>query len=357
MGNDNLASGFSSNPFMVGYDNRIFEEDETLGFRFPGGRLISSKGFVLLEEIIRGVRTGYPTFLNMGDSSTSGWDSNRIFKGNQDPNAPFFGYKTYPTLLEEQLFAHVFNGGVPGYTSYQGKKYLELLLKKLSRSGVTVDYVTIYFGNNDCTYNQYEDKVRLDAKIPSESSRGERVTVEDYKRNIKCMIETCCEYGVKPILIVPPVHYDWEPGVRSDKYREESLEILGNLGDSQLAQELERACVLFEQSKFQQSSEADRVLPRLKLAYRKALLQAARETRTDLIDVQRQIPLTDNKEYFADYCHPLETVNQMIVDKIKKIRDRDLFHKPLKRRIREFFKRRVHSKSPNQPPTDIYTLY
>ncbi len=358
MTNKTETNGFSENPFMIGYDNRIFEGDETLGFRFPDGKLITSQSFVPLEEIVRGVRTGYPTFLNLGDSSTSGWNSNRTFKRNQDPNAPFFSYKTYSTLLEKQLFANVFNAGVPGYTSHQGKKYLDLLLKKLSRSGVKIDYVTIYLGNNDCTYNQHEDKVRLDAKMPSESSRGERVTIEDYKRNIRNMIETCIDYGVKPILIVPAVHYDWEPGIRADKHREESLEVLRNLGNSQLTEELERAGVLYEDGKYEQSCETDRVLPRLKSSYRKALLKIARQTSTDLIDIQNEIPLTDNDEYFADYCHPLEKTNQMIVDKIREIRNRDLFYRPIFKKIKDFFGLSNTKKKPTDgPPSDIYTLY
>ena len=359
MTNKTKRNGFSENPFMIGYDNKIFEGDETLGFRFPDGKLITSQSFAPFEEIVRGVRTGYPTFLNIGDSSTSGWDSNRTFKGNQDPNAPFFSYKTYSTLLEEQLFANVFNAGVPGYTSHQGKKYLDLLLKKLSRSRVQVDYVTIYLGNNDCTYNQHEDRVRLDAKIFSESSRGERVTVEDYKRNIRSMIETCIDYGVKPILIVPAIHYDWEPGIRADKHREESLEVLRNLGNSQLAKELERARTLYETSKYEHSCETDRVLPRLKSRYRKALLKIAKQTRVvDLIDVQKQIPLTNNDEYFADYCHPLEKTNQMIVDRIREIRNRDLFYRPILKRIKDFLGLGSIKKKPTDGPApDIYTIY
>lgn len=345
---------FSQNPLMIGYDNKIFEGDEALGFRFPQGRLISSKGFILLEELIAGIRRGEPTFLNIGDSSTSGWDSNRTFKENEDPDAPFFSYKTYSDLLQEKLFSNVINAGVPGYTSYQGMIYLKILLKRLAKSSVKVDYVTIYFGNNDCTYNQHEDKVRLDAKIPSPSSRGERVTVEDFRRNINHMIETCRDYGAKPIIIIPPVHYDWEPGIRADKYREESLEVLQSLGNGQLAQELERARVLYEQSQFEPSCEADRVLPRLKSVYRKALLRVARTTKTDIIDVQRQIPLTDNSEYFADYCHPLERTNQMIVDAIRKIRIHDLFHRPFLRRIKDVFKSEKNMKPREGPPPNIY---
>ncbi len=345
---------FSENPVMIGYDNRIFEGDETLGFKFPDGRLITSKGFVSLDELISKTIKCYPVFLNIGDSSTSGWDSNRIFKGSEDLNAAFFSYKTYSDLLQEQLGSNVINAGVPGYTSYQGRRYLEILLKKLFKSRVRVDYVTIYFGNNDCTYNQYEDKVKLDAKMPSASSRGERVNVEDFRQNLRYMIELCREYGARPILIIPPAHYDWEPGIRADKYREESLKILQNLGNGQLAQELEKARSLYEQCKFKQSCDTDRVLPRLKSAYRKALLQVARTTKTDMINVQSQIPLTDNAEYFADYCHPLERTNQMIVDRIKEIRHRDLFHKPLLRRIKDAFKSDKGVKPRDGPPPNIY---
>ena len=353
----NKINGFSDNPFMIGYDNRIFEGDVNLGFRFPEGKLISSKEFVPLEEIVNRLRTGYFTFLNIGDSSTSGWDSNRTFKGNQDINAPFFSYKTYSALLEEQLFANVINAGVPGYTSYQGRKYLELLLRKLSKMSTQVDYVTIYFGNNDCTYNKYEDRVRLDAKIHSESSNGERVSVEDFKRNIRSMIETCRDYRVKPILIVPPVHHDWEPGIRADKHREDSLEALRNLNNEQLAEELEKARVLYKQSKFKQACESDRVLPRLKSAYRKALVQITKETRVDLIDVQSQIPLTNNDAYFADYCHPLEKTSQMFIDKIRAIIDRDLFHKPILTRVKEFFRRNTKKKQTDGHSPNIYRFY
>jgi lysophospholipase L1-like esterase len=354
-------NGFSNNPFMIGYDNRIFEGDDNLGFKFPGDRLISKEGFVELDKIIIKVmkNTGYPVILNMGDSSTSGWDSNKTFKGNENLNAPFFNYKTYSDLLEEQLFANVINAGVPGYTTYQGRKSLEILLKRLATEEVKADYVTIYFGNNDCTYNQIEDKVRIDRKKPSSRNRGERVSLADYKRNIKSMIKTAREYGVKPILIVPPVHHDWEPGIRADKHREESVEILKQLGDSPLAKELQTAKGLYIQGKYRQACEKDRVLPRLKEKYRKALICLARETKTCMIDIQGNIPLTDNSDYFADYCHPIEKTNQMIVDRFIKIRNKDIFHKPFLSKIKDWFKilYQENIKDAGRPPKDTYTMY
>ncbi len=264
--------GFSENPFMIGYDNRIFEGDELLGFKFPNRRVIYADRFISLDEALGEVRTGYPTFINIGDSSTSGWDSNKTFKGNENPNSPFFNYKTYSDLLREQLFANVINSGVPGYTSYQGRRYLETLLREISGKQMRVDYVTIFFGNNDCTYNQFEDKVRIDHKKPSEQNDGERVTTEDFRKNLISMIEITREYGTKPILIVPPVHYDWEPCIRADEYKEESLEVIKKLEGTELGKEVQEARRLYEQRRYKKSCEKDRVLPRLKEAYRKAIL-------------------------------------------------------------------------------------
>lgn len=326
------TNGFSNNPFMIGYDSQIFEGDEDLGFKFPQGKLISSRGFKSLEESVVRIRSGYPTFLNMGDSSTSGWNSNNVYRGNQNPNAPFFSYKTYSELLEEQLFANVLNAGIPGYTSHQGKKYLEKLLKVLAKKDALPDYVTIYFGNNDGTYNQIEDKVRLDGKLPSENSTGERVTVKDYEINMASMIQICRNYGSKPILIVPPVHYDWETGIRSNQHRNESLIVLEKLSNTTIANELEIARKLYLKGRYKNACEMDRVLPRLKEDYKKTLHKIARTTGTAIIDIQKNIPLTRNEEYFADYCHPLEKTNQMIVDEIKKLRSKDIMRKQTKLR-------------------------
>jgi lysophospholipase L1-like esterase len=354
------ANGFSNNPFMIGYDNSIFEGDRDLGFKFPGERVISRAGFVSLDKLIQKIkgRTGYLSILNVGDSSTSGWDSNKTFNGNENPDAPFFNYKTYSDLLDEQQFANVINAGVPGYTSHQGRKYVEILLKRLASEKVRIDYITIYLGNNDCTYNQIEDKVLIDRKQHTKQNNGARVIVADYKRNLRSMIETAREYAIKPVLIVPAIHYDWEPGVRADKYRDESIAILNQLGDCLLSKEMQKAKALYNQGKFKQACQTDRVLPRLKKEYRHALIQVARETKTDLIDVQSQIPLIENSEFFADYCHPLEKVNQMIVDKFVEIRNRDLFHKPLFNTIKTWFNDLYPQKEDlGRPPSDIYAMY
>src|SRR3989344_4395017 len=180
---EQVEDGFSDNPFMIGYDNRIFERDEELGFRFPGGNLVGDRDFISLDSVRQEVkcRTGYPVILNIGDSSTSGWDANKLSKGSQEASAPFFTYSTYSDILRANpLFQNTINAGVPGYTSLQGRKYLERLLRQFAKTGLKVDTVTLYFGNNDGTYNKVEDKVRLDGKMESNDSRGERVSLEDF---------------------------------------------------------------------------------------------------------------------------------------------------------------------------------
>lgn len=357
------AQGFSDNPFMIGYDNRIFEFDDYLGFRFPQNRLIISNGFIDLENLLEQIKrnTGYITVLNIGDSSTSGWNGNKIFKGNTDINAPFFTYKTYSDLMKEQLFANVINAGVPGYSSLQGKKYLEKLLSQIYKAGVSLDYVTIYFGNNDCTYNKYEDKFRLDFKKESFHHQGERVSIQDYEKNLRSMIDIIREYGSKPVLIVPPVHYDWEPGIRSTKYRNEFETAVQELNNLALKEELATARKLFSLGRYKEACELDRVLPRIKERYRRIMIKVAKETNTPIIDVQNKIPLTNNSEYFVDYCHPTEKTNMLMVQKFREIITKDMFKKSLRTKLQRFltklFTKSYNKQDKDQPPQNIYSLY
>lgn len=350
--------GFSDNPFMIGYDNQIFEGDEDLGFRFPQGLVIDRDYFCSLDELVERIKrnTGYPTILNMGDSSTSGWNSERTFKGNTNVHAPFFTYKTYADLTREQLFANVINAGVPGYTSLQGRKRIGVLLKTLAQQGITPDYTTMYFGNNDGTYNQYEDKVRIDYKPSSKGNGGERVSVVDFMNNMANMICTIREYGSRPILIMPLVRYVWEPGVRSRAHKDEFEDALMHVV-SPLQKKILQARILYSQGQLKNAVECDVVLPRLKLRYRRALLQIARKNSVPVIDVQKKI--MDDNTHFVDYCHPNERTNQIIVDEFKRIRHSDISRKRVLSvlgAITAWFddKKNVDTSS---IPTDIYTLY
>lgn len=308
--------------------------------------------------------------IHMGDSSTSGWNSNTVYKGNKDRSAPFFTYKTYAQLVEEQSEVISLNAGVPGYSSLQGRKYLEQLLKQVAVHGIDVSWVTFYFGNNDATYNNHEDKVRLERKKPTPQHDGSRVSLGDYHRHLRDMIETTRDYGAEPMVIMPLVHYDWEPGIRSIHYRTEFEEALGKL-ERDVWQDVQRAIEEFRAGNYERALELDRTLPRIKPPYQQALRDIAHEMDVPIIDVQAAIPRTDNEAYFADYCHPLEPANQMIADAFFAItgiekgqrKERKDSSTPLRYRIFEggihvlghFFRHRKDIQQ-QQPDSNIYTL-
>lgn len=142
----------------------------------------------------------------------------------------------YPDLLQTRLTQlypeerlEVFNGGVPGYTSFQGLRYLQSEL---------LDYrpelVVICYGWNDhwASNNGLPDKeqltaggsllarlsflrsVRLVTSLARQrqqqhyDKRGEvlRVGPVDYRRNLGQMIELCTNRGIRVVLMTAPYY-------------------------------------------------------------------------------------------------------------------------------------------------------
>ena len=103
----------------------------------------------------------------------------------------------------------------------------------------------------------------------------------------------------------------------------------------------------------------DRVLPRLKRNYRRALLQTCRKTKTPKIDIQKKIPDTDNEEFFVDYCHPLPSANKIIAEEIVRIRNKDTSHEPILKIAHCLFSDlfKGQKKKNSDPPPDVYTIY
>ena len=171
---------FADNPITAAQANdQIFAVDKYLGFKLnpyfrqlDGDDVDNNKTYYIgvdnkklqtLDEIIDALDSHRKIVLNVGDSSTTGWDSdiitlNKLYLNNAPngigfrPMSPFFRYKTYSDLLAENGLS-VINAGVPGYTSLIGKTQLRTLLSELQSRNVRVDYVTIYFGNNDSASN------------------------------------------------------------------------------------------------------------------------------------------------------------------------------------------------------------
>ncbi len=147
----------------------------------------------------------------------------------------FFGEPSYPKRLEILLNSNaetqweVLNAGVPAYSSYQGRVYLN---KVLSRYNPHI--ITLFFGWNDHWKAQFApDKVSAEMKksacirnillksrflgllesflrkfsSPGEHSSGSfdfRVSPDDYAENLQTMIETAGKIDAVPFLCTAP---------------------------------------------------------------------------------------------------------------------------------------------------------
>jgi lysophospholipase L1-like esterase len=363
---------FADNPITAAQSNdQIFAFDKYLGFKLnpyfrqlDGDYIDNNKTYYIgvhnkklqtLDEIIDSLDNNRKTVLNVGDSSTTGWDSdiitlNKVYLNNAPngivfrPMSPFFRYKTYSDLLADNGLS-VINVGVPGYTSLIGKTQLGALFSDLKSRNVRVDYVTIYFGNNDSASNgNDQDKYRF----PNSGFHAEifhfvettllrrlqiigRVSVADYSSNIQSMIDMCRAYGVKPILIRPVIPKYWHPGLRASGQETEVWKAMYNDKGSKLIRDLEKAIGLYELAKgllehgseqearklLIQAQGIDYMVPRIKPEYVHTLEKIARKNTIPFVDVQSEIPL-DDRTYFKDYCHPIEPANQLITRDILK---------------------------------------
>lgn len=358
------ANPFAHNPIIaMQVSEGTFAYDPELGHRLApppwhtdneGERFfVGRTEMQTLNEVIETIDVTKPTILHLGDSSTSGWDSdlvtrNRFWKDVARESftgvIPFFQYPTYADILAQHY--NSINAGVPGYTSFQGARYIKQLLNEFEEKGVGIDYVTIYFGNNESVWNgNTQDKYVLPSsdnlKLIGAAKTFfapiaiiQRVDVVDYKENIEEIIATCQTHGAQPILIQPVIPKYWHPGNRANGQEQEVWHAMyDNKGDKAI-EELEKAIALYEEAVrmylragteeqkeaagelFVQAQNLDYMVPRIKPAYVNALHEVAAETRVPLVTVQDQIPI-DDRRYFVDYCHPIEATNKLITHGIE----------------------------------------
>ncbi len=256
----------------------VFLRDRTLFWRFQPDRMVTSKYFegktYRINTLgLRGddipLNKTKKRIITLGNSCTFGW-------GLSDDSI-------YPTGLEKNLDSRyeVINGGIPGYTSYQGRRFFESDLVRLKP-----DIVTFMFSWNDhwAAASQIADKdqqfppeviidlqnffarfqfyrlikkVLLSAVETSPDSTFDRqnivyrVGVEDYAFNMKALCDRAREVGAIPILLtspIPDLAKYYPPGVRSPlhAYHEKYNQAVRNLAESQnialvdLAQEFDR---------------------------------------------------------------------------------------------------------------------
>ena len=286
--------------------------------------------------------SGKRIILNIGDSSTSGWDSNvvtenrkRLAKGEALKPA-FFQYQTYSDYLREiagNQFT-VINAGVPAHTSLQGRRRLEQLVDKFASEGIKVDYVTAYYGNNDSVWEGNKEEKDLLApsiagmirKIFSKCKRNvvTRTTAEDYQRNMGSIVEFCRERKIKPILIEPQTPIYWKPGTRVKD--EEIIRDEKSDGRHSVYALLDYATKLWEKilpyeysdlkkAVLEEIREMDFVVPRIKREHLQRLHDAARLQNAPLVSINLD-RTEDDIRYFIDYCHPIGDTNKQIAEKI-----------------------------------------
>ncbi len=205
-------------------------------FLVPGSYRTNSLGLRGGEPVIDTISSQI-RIACFGNSCTFGWRMNEA--------------ETYPKQLEDSLNQNatdrsftVFNCGVPGYSSFQGRRLLQEYVPKLRPQ-----YVTICFGWNDHWAAGFDIEDKKQQMPPqwvidiqnaasksysyraakylllssSEKSREYtynrqspiyRVSLDDYRDNLLDMVNYCLTHEIKPIIVTAPIP-DVEPGVDS----------------------------------------------------------------------------------------------------------------------------------------------
>jgi len=342
---------FGHNPIVKRQADHVdlFEYDEELGHRLRGGGFVGvyQTGIISLAQIAEDPRRkGRVTVLNLGDSSTSGWDSNVVTQNaervrtGQSPKSPLQTYKTYSDVLAEDKRFYVINAGVPGFSSLQGLTYLSRLLPEFADRGVRIDVVTVYFGNNDSIWNgNIEDKYAVSGggfqlhlrrfyhQCCNRFEVQPRVLPQDYAGHLRGIARICRGAGIKVVFIEPPTPRRWPPGARASGQERDAESHLIELQGSKAFALLRRSKDLFQQGMaalskgeadaakelLDRAREADYVVPRIKRPYIAALHGIAESEGVPVVSISSRIPLDDSK-YFRDYCHPVELANRLLVE-------------------------------------------
>jgi lysophospholipase L1-like esterase len=330
-----------------------FRKDNWLGRTLLEGQdFLASDGFLSLTDAVNQIRqSGKRVILNIGDSSTSGWDTrvtveNKKRKEEGQPLlSAFFRYATYSDLLRKELDEEfiVLNAGIPGHTTLQGIRRLNSLLSALKKESVRVAYVSIYFGNNDSQWERNEeDKQKLlltrflplsiERKLAKRKSAEAdnkylrlRTNLRDFAANYHAMIRACRRYGAVPILVIPETPLYWKPGARfvAENYEHDpdcpgfgmvsralgrSLEIWGDVISDDFSKE--------KIDQLEMARELDFIVPRIKKGHIAVIEDVARNEEVLLVKIS--IPrASDDIDYFVDYCHPIGVANEMIAAELK----------------------------------------
>jgi len=336
-----------------------FVEDRREEIRLKGD-FVGETGYVSLDEIVEeALATGKKIILNIGDSSTSGWDSDLVYLNRQRKNQediseeeiifPLFSYKTYSDCLRDLVGEEyiVVNAGIPTHTSLNGYRRLKELISRFNKAGVEIDYVTVYYGNNDSVCNgNLEEKFRnnfIGKQFNNFAKMNKIITrtnVKDYKTNLKKILRYCQKHKIKPILIKPETPLYWEPGRRvkrdSEIFDEEDQaihEVKKSQGGKNVFTAYQKALQLWKQANqahkneelkvalglYEEARKHDFITPRIKEQHISVLYDLARNENVPLVRINLPREKNDGRDdegYFIDYCHPDEKANQIYAEQI-----------------------------------------
>ncbi|MBN1365611.1 MAG: hypothetical protein JW976_12445 [Syntrophaceae bacterium] len=377
-------SGFQGNQYrslLFGDDPNsahLFEETPKLWWQLRKDNHINflstevqtdKKGFRIFPASKSSFRSKKWRVLCIGDSSTFGWKLDIR--------------QTFPFILQKRLSqipggVEVINAGVPGYSSWQSRLFLEDIIKSIHPH-----IVIIYSGNNDPSLSRYSDHDRyllnskslviqnmanklflfqylkgrftsikpfklygtIDVKVILKMKP--RVNLAEYTNNINAMIDETLHYDSQPILVSSPSNLA-QPyfftvisvfpqvnellnkcrlSIKNQKYKEaETLLKKAEKIDPQyydihfLKGSLLK--ITGKQGAFSEWEKALELHPfpeRLKPSYIKVLRQLANSRNIQIIDLYQKFLELPNypEQWFLDACHPNEKGQEFIAKQIE----------------------------------------
>ena len=306
--------------------------------------------------------------LCLGDSSTFGWR---------------MGYdQTYPYLLKQRLRqtlrnVQVYNGGIPGYTSFQSLRLFESIVDR-----VKPQVVIIYSSNNENSLAQYPDRERFmlagrmlwprmwlnrsltyqfvnGALIPAKpfkmtgtisldqlSELSPRVSLAEYRENLVQLVKLAQKKAIMPLLVTVPSHIGHpyllkvpakDPHVNALLEQAEKRMMKGQYGSALADLDKARHIVpdyykvhflrgkLFQLmrrnngiAEYEKALECHPFPERLKKSYNEIVLKISTESKVSTVDLYttfRDHPLGPEK-LFVDACHPSPLGHSLIADSL-----------------------------------------
>ncbi len=382
-------TGFKNPVIAAQVQEKAFVSDAYQGHTMPIGKeFLGEKDFIGLEKLLAEIKnTRKKVILNMGDSSTSGWDSN-IVTQNRDRFSKgwpllsaYFQYKTYSDYLRDYMGEDylVVNAGVPAHTSLQGYRRLQTLIQRFQKEGITIDWITLYYGNNDSVWDHNrQDKEWVGRKAftfidnllkhfkKEASSVITRVSVQDYQFHMEKMIQLSQSFKMKIIIIEPITPIYWKPGTR---VLNEDLERKYYPGSKQVYQLLDEGLDLWskaitqnhysdlKRALLEEIREKDYIVPRIKKGHLHALRILVQQNNVPYV----QVNLDRSKDdicFFIDYCHPIGYANESLAHKIAEIVNGKSSGKEYSfRKIEQHVTPSDETKVLSDLPTEHYTLF